>query len=256
MGSTRLAGKALLDIEGMNAIERIVQRLRRARGIDRISVATSIEAKDDILEDLAARIGVPCHRGSETDVVGRFLGAARRFEADALLRVTGDCPLVDPALADRLIDRWRAAPDDVDLVTNIFPATWPDGIDLELFPTRVLERVAREASSEKQREWFNVYVMQRPDAFRIVNLPSERDLMHVRLTLDYPEDLELIRRIYREMHAAGTPDFGTPEILDLLARRPALARINESRVDVTVVNDIRSHAYHQLEPDEAAGDDA
>lgn len=251
MGSQRLPGKALMKIQGKSALEWIAFRLKACRTLNGVVLATSNQAKDDALESLAQRMSIPCFRGSETDLIQRHLGAARAHQADAILRVTGDCPLVDPKLAERMIEAARKSWKTIDFVANYFPPSFPDGLDLDILPTRTLERLDREVKAVLHREWLTTYILENPRNFRILNVSNPEDLSSLRWTLDYPEDLRFIRSVFRHL-SARKPNFKMQDILNLMDKNPKLKTINENRLDKTVVRGIRSHAYHQLIRQETA----
>lgn len=244
MGSTRLPRKAMLPVAGRPMTEWIARRLKSCASLDGVILSTSDLPQNDPLEALARRLRLPCFRGPETDLVTRLLGTARACKADALVRVTGDCPLVDPGLVDRLAAEYRAQP-SWELVTNIFPPTFPDGLDLEVYPARTLERLDREIHDPLHREWFPTYVMKRPEGFRIRNIARRPSLKHLRWTVDFPEDIELARRIFRALGRGGRT-FGYEEILALVERRPELREINARRADNAVKGGIRGAAYRRL----------
>jgi spore coat polysaccharide biosynthesis protein SpsF len=226
MGSSRLPKKAILLIAGRSTLEWIILRLKSCRQLDGIVLSTTAEAEDDVLERLTRKLGIPCFRGSETDLVQRLLGTATTFGADALVRITGDCPLVDPRLVDRMVDEFRRLGDCVDLLTNVYPPTYPDGLDIEILPTSVLERLEREVESPFYRECLTRHIMDNPNKFRIVNIPCKENLAGLRWTLDYPEDLEFISSVYLKLKNLNGL-FGMEDILELLKQDPKLGDINK-----------------------------
>lgn len=257
MASTRLPGKVLLPIEGKTSIERIYERLKQAKEIDEVVLVTSGDASNDPLATHAESLGLRVWREpSETDLVSRFLNAMKTFEADAFVRVTADCPLVDPGLVDQLVGILRSEPDQWDVVTNVTPPTWPDGLDLDVFPRRTLERLDAEVpEGDLHREWMTAYVYKHPEQFRIRNVAAPRDLMSYRLTLDYPEDLELFKKIF-EHFGSVIPQW--EDVITWLDVHPDIRSIVAHLVDQTIVADadVRSAAYQQLMEEGASADQA
>jgi len=247
MGSTRLPGKALKKILDKTLIEWIRYRLSFCKEVDRIVLSTSESKDNDPLAKHAEEIGLDCFRGSETDLVKRILETARKFKADAIIRVTGDCPLVDPALVDKLVKIYRDRK-NLDYITNILPPTFPDGIDIEIISTKTLERLDREVKDPLYREWITTTIMENPDKFNVLNISNEENLFHLRLTVDYPEDFELVEEIFKKLYKEGSI-FGLREILELFKKEPELIKINEKWVDKNVVNNIRSNEFHNLKLD-------
>ena len=226
MGSTRLSGKVLRPILGQPMLARMVERLRRVRLADGIVVATTDHAADDPIAALAAHLGIGCHRGSEPDVLGRVLGAARSVGADVIVETTADCPLIDPLVVDQLIQTFRSNP--VDYCANVVVPTYPRGLDVQVFPVRVLEEVAGLTNDPADREHVSLYIYEHPERYRLLNvasgLPSTvRDL---RLTVDTAEDLALVTSVYEELYPVN-PAFGLGEIVALMERRPALRTMNQ-----------------------------
>ncbi len=222
-GSTRLPGKVLLPILGRPMIERQIERLRRSRRIERLLIATSTQAEDDALAALCGRIGVPCFRGSLDDVLDRFYQAAKAHGARHILRLTGDCPLADPLEIDRLIDFYLEG--RFDYASNCLEPSFPDGLDAEIFSFETLERAWREARLASEREHVTLYIITHGEKFRLGSLRAERDLSHLRWTVDEPEDYEFVRRVYEALYPRN-PAFDTKELLQLLEAEPALAGIN------------------------------
>ena len=223
VSSSRLPGKVLALVEGQPMILRQIERLRRARRLDALIVATSTDPSDDPLAALCRTEGVAVSRGPLDDVLGRMLAAARPFAPEWLVRLTGDCPLADPALIDQVIAETRAA--GADYGSNAVEPTWPDGLDVEVVRMAVLEAIAAEPRSPAEREHVTLAIHRRPERFRLLHVKSPRDLSALRWTVDEPRDLAFVRRVYAALYP-GKPDFDTADILDLLARTPELLRIN------------------------------
>ncbi len=200
MGSTRLKEKALRKILDKTLTEHIFERLKASKELDGIVLATSTNEENDALEEESERLGLPCFRGSEKDLVSRHLEAVEKYGASAMVRVTGDCPLADPELLDKMVRFYKENPDEFDLVTNIFPRTFPDGLDLEILPLSTLERLQKEVKDPFYRESLTLYIMDNPDKFRIYNFKNSEDLSKLRWTVDYESDLEFVKKIYEGIY--------------------------------------------------------
>lgn len=227
-GSTRLPAKVLLPLRGRPVLARMLERVRFTALSGTVVVATTTLPEDDAIEVLSAEEGVPCFRGDPTDVLDRHVQAARRFEARHVVKVSSDCPLVDPEVIDRVIGTYLAQPGRWDYVSNLHPPSWPDGNDVEIMSRAALETAWTEASRPFEREHTTPFLWNHPDRFRIGNVRWNEgpDLsMIVRLTLDWPEDYELIRTIFEAVYP-GNPRFGLREILQLFQVWPDLGRIN------------------------------
>jgi len=222
MGSTRLAGKSLQEIGGWSMLARVVRRLQRSRRLSGVVVATTVGDVDQPIVEEAARLGVAVSRGSERDVLDRYHQAALAHPADAVLRITSDCPLIDPDVIDRVVtalDRERA-----DYASNVLPRTFPRGLDAEAITSAALERVWQSATQAHQREHVTLYVHDHTREFRTASVVHDEDLSHHRWTVDEPDDLLFVRAVY---HAMGNrDDFAWTDVLDVLVREPALAAIN------------------------------
>jgi spore coat polysaccharide biosynthesis protein SpsF (cytidylyltransferase family) len=223
VGSTRLPGKVLADLAGRPMLLRVLDRAGQARRVDQVVVATSVAAADDAIEGLCRREGIGCFRGSEDDVLARYAGAADAFAAGTVVRITADCPLLDPAVVDAVIDAFLAA--KADYASNIAPPTFPDGLDTEVLSREALERAHREARLRSEREHVTLYIRNHPELFRSVNVASPEDLSHWRWTVDEPADLELAREIYRRL---GSGPFGLAEVREILTAAPEIALANRA----------------------------
>jgi spore coat polysaccharide biosynthesis protein SpsF (cytidylyltransferase family) len=243
MGSSRLPGKALADLAGRPILWHVVQRVQRALRVDEVVVATSTLPLDDPLDEFCMRAGIRVFRGSENDVLDRVYQAVRGRPADAVVRVTGDCPLIDPDVIDRVLEAYASG--DYDYVSNVIHYTYPDGMDVEVLSMMALARAWRESAKPSQREHVTTYVRY-SDQFRSFNVAHEPDLSPLghRWSIDEPGDLELVRRIYAELEVK--PAFDMYDVLDLLARKPELRDCQENRS----MND----GYYKSLYDQAAAD--
>ena len=223
MGSSRLPGKILLDLAGEPMLVRVVNRLRRAPA-DEVLIATTENPADDQIEALCAQRGVACFRGSENDVLDRYYQAALRHGADTIVRVTSDCPVVDPGLTSRLIESFRERLPDIDCASTVLPVrTYPRGLDAEAFSFGVLEKLWREDHSPVGREHVTPFIHRNLDRFRVHGVTNTVDCSYLRWTVDTPEDFDLITRIYE---AFGHDRFSWQEVLTLLEKHPDWLEIN------------------------------
>ena len=219
MSSSRLPGKVLAPIRGRPMLVRQLERIARARTVDRLLVATSADPRDDAVEQAAASIGVESFRGSLEDVLDRFVGAARACEATHVVRLTADCPLADPRVIDAVVELHLAQRNDY--TSNVLQLTFPDCLDVEVATAAALERAWSDAHEPYEREHVTPHLYRRPERFRLGCLTRARDLSRLRLTVDHEADLAVVRELYEELHPARE-DFGLPEIVAALERRPEL----------------------------------
>jgi spore coat polysaccharide biosynthesis protein SpsF len=241
MSSSRLPGKVLLDIGGQPMLARVVRRARRARLVDQVVVATTCEASDDPVAELCGQSGYDCYRGSQHDVLDRYFQAACRFGGEVIVRLTADCPVIDPGVIDRTLAAFLGMEADPkatrpehfgqlawDFAANRLPPPWgrtyPIGLDTEVCTFQALRRAWQEASHPYQREHVMPYLYDTPGRFRVLLVNHEQDYGDLRWTVDTAEDLEVLRRIYAAFE--GRDDFSWLEVLDLFQRRPELAQIN------------------------------
>jgi len=222
MGSTRLPRKVLMDLGGETVLARVLRRLDRASRVHQMVVATTDTASDHEISTECARLQVSCFRGSEHDVLDRYLRAAEQFRSDLIVRVTADCPLIDPEVVDEVIA--ACITNHVDLSCNDVPHSFPRGLDVEAFTIEALRRMHDIANEAHQREHVTPLIYERPDLFRTYSVKGDRDLSHLRWTIDTPEDLQLARVIYA--HFENRDDFGWREALEFVDSYPELREIN------------------------------
>ena len=190
MGSTRLPGKVLKKVGGVTLLEYEIKRLKRAKKINKIVVATTISKKDDRIEKLCRQIGVAFFRGSENDVLDRYYQCAIKYpQYKNIVRITGDCPLIDPAVIDEVISFFEK--NDFDYASNVEPPTFPDGMDIEIFKHSALKTAAQKAELISDREHVTPYI-RREKGFKRGNFEAGTDFSHLRLTVDNPEDFEVV----------------------------------------------------------------
>ena len=223
MGSTRLPGKVLAPLGGRSILARVTSRLARCRSIDEVVVATTDQAADDPLAAAAHALGVSVVRGSCDDVLARYLRAARCVEADVIVRVTADCPLIDPGVVDLVVAALVARP-AVDYASNTHRRPFPRGLDCEAFHRDTLERIARLATSSPAREHVTAFVLEQPQLFRVRQVVSDRDDSDLRLTVDTPDDLALIRALDETLARERVPTWQA--VVAHLRAHPVLVAIN------------------------------
>lgn len=223
MRSTRLPGKILADLGGKPALEWVIQAAQAIPGVDKVVIATSLQQDDDVVADWCAARKVDCHRGSEDDVLGRFYGAARNANANIVLRLTADCPFLDPQVCGAVLYRLQSA--TADYASNCDPATWPDGLDCEAFTIKALEDAHNNARRKSCREHVTPYIRQNRHRFNVVALTCPiPGLWNERWTLDEPSDLEFLRAVASRLGKPGPVSY--LDVLAVLDANPNLRSIN------------------------------
>lgn len=230
MGSSRLPGKILLEVAGRPLIWHIANRLKFCKRVDGVVIATSTASANDQVRALAAAHGFHCFSGEESNVVDRLLRVCKEYDAEALVRVTGDCPFVDPEIVDQLVETYVQNRGAVDYVSNVLPPTFPHGLDAEVYPLHTLERLWRECADHPfWQDWFAGWLLDHRDLFRTRNLSYDEDFSHrYRWTVDYPEDLEFARQVFARLYREGQV-FHMRDVLALLQKEPELNELNAKR---------------------------
>ena len=240
-GSNRLPDKVSLDLCGEPLLLRMVERVRRAQLVGRVAVITTTDPADDPLIELCRIHKIEVFRGSPTDLLDRHYQAALHFnEETSVVKIPSDCPLIDPAVIDRVIGVYLATAGDADYVSNLHPATYPDGNDVEIMAFTALETAWRKAERPLEREHTTPYFWENPDQFRLANVVWETGFdysMSHRFTIDYPQDYEFINAVYNALYPSN-PAFGLVDILSLLHREPGIFALNQS---LAGVNWYRNH---------------
>lgn len=234
-GSSRLPNKVLMPLAGAPLLARMVARVQSASSVDGVIVATTANEADNAIRALCDHIGVRCYSGHETDLLDRHYHAGLMTNADVVVKIPSDCPLIDPTVIDRVIGFYRRNADRYDFVSNLHPATYPDGQDVEIIPMPVLETAWRQADRDFEREHTTPFIWERPDRFRLANVPWETGLdysMTHRWTIDYLEDYSFIASVYNALYSEARPLFGIEDILELLDRMPEIADINRNYAGV------------------------
>ena len=226
MGSSRLPGKVLKLASGRSMLERMLERVKKARTINGVVVATTTDPSDIAIVRACQKLGVAVYRGSLHDVLDRYYQAALVHQADVIVRLTADCPLIDPALIDEVVT--ALTQNNADFACNRLPPpftrTYPIGLDVEACTFSALEQAWRNAKEKHEREHVLPYLYAVPGRFKVLQLNYTSDLGHLRWTLDTPEDLVMLRRVYRYFN--GRNDFSWLDVLQLHQQQPALFAVN------------------------------
>lgn len=228
LGSTRLPGKILLPLGAGTVLSVMVERVRRARHVGTVLVATTTDAADDAVAAAAAALDVAVFRGHPTDLLDRHYRAGIAFGADAVVKIPSDCPIIDPEAIDEVLRAFLGQPGRYDYVSNLHPPTHPDGNDVEVMTMAALEQAWREARAPEEREHTTPYIWRHPERFRLGNVTWGTGLdfsASHRLVVDYPEDYEAVRRVHEAL-SPEHPQYGLEEIVDFLDEHPAVAAIN------------------------------
>jgi len=227
MGSTRLPGKTLLDLQGQPVLWHVLKRVQASKRADDVIVATSTNTEDDQLERVCAEWNIKCFRGSSDNVLERFHGAAKKYGTQIAVRITGDCPLIDPAIIDLVIDGLQ----NYDYVTNVFDRNFPRGMDTEVFRYAALDHAQREATSQFDREHVTPYIRTHAELFKTsnINMPESYHFPQFRLTLDTEQDYALFKAIYQHFYRPGTL-IHVPDVLVWLNDHPEIAELNKEVV--------------------------
>lgn len=225
MSSSRLPGKVLLPLAGKPVLEHVVRRMQCCCGLSRVVVATSIDPSDDAIQAWCEGAGVACYRGSLEDVLDRYYQAATLHHADAVLRITADCPAIDPTIVDEVVDGFLAG--DFDYY-GLF-GEFPDGLDCTIYKMSALARAWREAKLRSEREHVGPYIEKHPELFSGRGMSKFTGLGHHRWTLDEPRDYAFLQAVFDRLYRPESPFLAT-EVLELLVREPELMALNSSIV--------------------------
>jgi len=224
----RLPGKVLRSLCGKTVLQHVIERVGMADRVNRIVVATTNQPIDNAIEDQARQCGAAIYRGSENDVLDRYYQAATCNKADAIVRITSDCPLLDPALLNTMICRFILAQSDprpVDYLSNTMTRTFPRGFDVEIFRSDALAKAWRDATAPEEREHVTPFFYRHPEKFRLVNHVSSSDRSRYRVTLDTEADWQMIERVMMEI-GIGARLISGQELLNFLDRHPEIVAIN------------------------------
>jgi len=223
--SSRLPKKVLAQIGGKPLVWHIVNRLKRVQKITDVVISTTNNDADKQLCRFAESENIPYYAGSEDDILDRLYQTGKKFNAAILVKVNGDCPLVDPTVIDRGLEMYLEAKKTPDLVVNSIKNTFPDGMQFGIFNFQTLCKLWSEIRDKFWREFIYMYMTENPDRFEIINVENNRNLSNLRWVVDYPEDLEFVRQVYGNLYNQN-PNFVTTDVLSLLEQKPDLMQIN------------------------------
>lgn len=232
--STRLPGKVFLPLAGEPLLLRMYERVVRSKSIDEIVIATSLNPSDDSIEEFCRANKIKFFRGDENDLLDRHYKTALEYNATHVVKIPSDCPLIDPAVIDRVVNLYLDNQNSFDYVSNLHPATYPDGNDVEIMPVEILEVAWKEATKDFEREHTTPFIWENPERFRIGNDVWETGLnfsMSHRFTIDYEEDYKFIVKVYDELYNTNK-NFSLCDIMLLLDRKPEIKKINEKYAGV------------------------
>lgn len=224
IGSTRLPGKVLLNLEDKTVLEHVVRRVKSSEYVDDVVVATTISKDDLRIVELCARLGISVYCGSENDVLDRYYQAAKLFRAENIVRITSDCPVIDSKIIDEVISLHLK--NNADYTSNTLNETYPDGEDVEVFTFASLKKAWKNAKLASEREHVTPYIRNNPDIFKHASLEYKEDLSQKRWTLDNVEDLEFLRLVYKYLYSKNSL-FGMDDILALISEKPEIEKINQ-----------------------------
>ncbi|MBK8981186.1 MAG: glycosyltransferase family protein [Ignavibacteria bacterium] len=233
-GSTRLPGKIFLPLGGKPMLVRMYERVAASKSAQEIVIATTTESQDDEVVKLCNENGIKYFRGHPTDLLDRHYKAGVESGAEAIVKIPSDCPLICPDVIDKVLNFYFSYQNDFDYVSNLHPATHPDGNDVEIMPMKIIEQAWNEAERDFEREHTTPFIWERPERFRIGNVEWETGLdfsMSHRLVVDYEEDYEFVKKIFDELYE-GKNNFKLCDIMMLLDRKPELKEINSFRAGI------------------------
>lgn len=225
MGSTRLPGKILKEVLGKPLLDYLVERLLQCKECSGIVILTTVHPQDDVIESFCQERNIPCFRGSEEDVLDRYYQAALVRHPEGIVRITSDCPLIDPEVIDEAVRVFRENYPTIDYVSNSLQRTYPRGLDVEVFSFKALEAAHREAVKEEEREHVTVYLYRHPERFGLKNVAYRSDESRHRWTVDTAEDFTLVKLILEELYPKN-PRFRFKDVLEQLRRHPEWSLIN------------------------------
>ncbi len=227
IGSTRLPGKILKELSGKSVLWHVVNRLSHSKLCNKIVIATTTEPEDDVVENYCVENNFPYYRGSSENVLSRYYETAKVFGAEIIIRITSDCPLIDPEIIDKMLEQFLSEKSKIDYMSNVFPRMFPRGLDTEIFTCDALEISFNNAVNQNDLEHVTPYIYQHPEKFKIKNFANDKDLSFHRWTIDTTEDYELIKSIYNKLYESGKI-FLLNDILKLFDEHPELIKINQN----------------------------
>jgi spore coat polysaccharide biosynthesis protein SpsF (cytidylyltransferase family) len=222
LGSTRFPKKVLKLIQKKSMIWHVINRLKQVSDIDNIILATTTKKEDTVLINIAKNNDVDYFQGKTSNVLNRFYECTKKFDADVVIRITADCPLIDPKLIQQMLNFY--VNNNFDYVSNTIKPTYPDGLDVEIFSFQVLKKTFESAKLQSELEHVTPYIKKNPKKFKLFNFENTRDYSNIRLTVDEPDDLKFIRQIYKKLESE-TSSFN--KIIKIISSEPKLLKINQ-----------------------------
>lgn len=229
MGSTRLPGKVLRPLMGRPMIQHIIERVQNGSSVKKTVVLTSVNQSDDALQRFCEKQGIEVFRGSEENVLERYYLAAKKYKPEVICRITGDCPVIDSQVLEAMAEKFKTLPTDhgeIHYLSNTLERTFPRGLDAEFFSMKCLEETYRQAHLPHQLEHVTPYIYENPQLFKLTNFKNNRDLSSLRLTVDTPEDFQLIEQIYKALWKENQT-FYLDDIVNIMNKNPVWSKINE-----------------------------
>jgi spore coat polysaccharide biosynthesis protein SpsF len=223
MGSTRLPGKVMVKLAGEPMLVRVMNRVNRAKTLDEVVVATTSKCDDDVIVDLCKARRWSFFRGSELDVLDRYYHTAKEYNADVIVRITSDCPMIDPILIDRIVNEYINCQPDINYVGIGLKQTFPRGLSAEVFGFGALDRAWKEDNEMRFREHVTQYIIRHPELFSRRNVSNSEDLSYMRWTVDTIEDLTFVRKIFTHF---GHDEFSWIDVIEVLKINPDWVKIN------------------------------
>lgn len=225
MNSSRLPGKVMLDILGRPLVWHIVNRLRYVKTLSDVVISTTDKDSDKKLRQFAESENISYYAGSEDDILDRLYKTGKKFNATALVKINADCPLIDPEIIDTAIQRYLSTSPKPDLVANSVTNTYPEGLQFGIFNFKTLCKLWNSLTNAFWRGYVYMYIIENRNNYSVINIENKEDLSSLRWTVDYKEDLEFVREIYRNLYDSNKP-FIMSDILTLLKANPEIQKIN------------------------------
>ncbi|MGG3888378.1 cytidylyltransferase domain-containing protein [Metabacillus fastidiosus] len=225
MGSTRLPGKVMKTVNGKTLLEYQLERVKRSKLIDEVIIATTNKEKEQPIIDLCKKLSIRYYSGSENDVLSRYYEAAKKYDGDIIVRLTSDCPLIDPEVIDIVIKQYLDN-SSYDYASNTLVRTYPRGMDTSVFSFEILEKMNQAAKADSEREHVTLYITKRSEQYNLLNVKNNKDYSRFRLTVDTVEDFELVSKIIQNLYPQNSL-FTLNDIIVFLNQNPKLIKINE-----------------------------
>jgi spore coat polysaccharide biosynthesis protein SpsF len=255
-GSARLPRKVLMPAGGRPLLQRMIERVLEARELDAVIVATTRLSSDSSIRALSDAIGIECISGDASDLLDRHLQAARALDADVVVKIPSDCPLVDPRVIDQVVSFFRRNRHRYDFVSNLHPPSWPAGNDVEVIPREILEIAGAEARRPFQREHTTPFIWDQPERFRVGNVRWDAGVdlsARYRLALEYEEDYRVVAAVFEALHRPKGPPFGVEEIVNFLDEHPSVRSINARHLGSDWMDDHATELRTRVLPEAEGG---